>query len=300
MLPPLAVKICPACRTAYTDDTLRFCLQDGSPLGPAADTASPTVAFNEFETVSSVSAGTEQPSAETEWRKSEVTRIAGTAQKPSRPARGLIWGLFAVVALLLFGLASLLVWSVLKNDTGAGNTNAAGTITANANTAGDAGGIFASPSQETPQPTPTTRPDTSPSPTPGSTPPTDTERIMREVSDTIYRWKERLEARDLNGTMSYYAATVNYYRRANATKAFVRNNKNTALSRFSSISISISDLSVSVAATGQTAIAEFDKEWVFIGARRSTGKVRSRLSFRNDDGRWLITGERDLKVYRSN
>ncbi len=47
------MKHCPNCQTTYTDNTLRFCLKDGTPLSDVSDTsvAMPTTAFDEFETV---------------------------------------------------------------------------------------------------------------------------------------------------------------------------------------------------------------------------------------------------------
>ena len=47
------MKICPNCQTRYTDDTLQFCLQDGTALlSDDAQTSMPTAVFNaEQETV---------------------------------------------------------------------------------------------------------------------------------------------------------------------------------------------------------------------------------------------------------
>jgi len=46
------MKQCPTCQSQYTDDTLQFCLQDGSPLKPVGDSPeSKTIAFGEQETV---------------------------------------------------------------------------------------------------------------------------------------------------------------------------------------------------------------------------------------------------------
>ena len=45
------MKPCPVCKTLYSDDTLRFCLQDGAPLGDAKAQEAPTVALNEVATV---------------------------------------------------------------------------------------------------------------------------------------------------------------------------------------------------------------------------------------------------------
>jgi hypothetical protein len=97
--------------------------------------------------------------------------------------------------------------------------------------------------------------------------------------------------------MSYYADGNDYYKTRGASREFVRNDKQRAFSMFSSININISNMSVTANADGTRATAVFDKEWVFVGARRSAGKVLSQIQFRRIDGNWLITGEKDLKVY---
>ena len=68
----------------------------------------------------------------------------------------------------------------------------------------------------------------------------------------------------------------------------------------STMSVSISNMNVSIADSGETATAVFDKEWVFDGTRRSSGKVQQQMQFRKINGEWLITGERDVKVYYTN
>src|SRR5438552_19014995 len=45
------MKKCPQCGTQYSDITLSFCLQDGTPLVVAPQTDTPTVVLGETETV---------------------------------------------------------------------------------------------------------------------------------------------------------------------------------------------------------------------------------------------------------
>jgi hypothetical protein len=97
--------------------------------------------------------------------------------------------------------------------------------------------------------------------------------------------------------MTHYAPTVDYYSKRAASAAFIRADKQRAFSRYDSISIDISNLSVTVDASGRSATAVFDKEWDFSGNGSSSGKVRQMIRLRNVDGEWLITAEKDLKVY---
>jgi hypothetical protein len=97
--------------------------------------------------------------------------------------------------------------------------------------------------------------------------------------------------------MSGYAPTVDYYRRRGASAQFVRADKARAFNRYTSMRVNISNLDVSIDPAGEGATATFDKEWTFSGGGTNTGKVRSELRFRLIGGRWLITGERDVRVY---
>jgi len=63
--------------------------------------------------------------------------------------------------------------------------------------------------------------------------------------------------------------------------------------------ITLSNMTVTPDASGETATAVFDKEWVFEGAKYSAGKVQTQLKLKKTGGQWLITGERDLKVYQT-
>lgn len=73
------MKTCPKCSTQYADDTLSFCLNDGTPLaGAAADT--PTDVFNESETVVR---GAGQSGSD--WQQSQATHYI-PQQQVSQPS----------------------------------------------------------------------------------------------------------------------------------------------------------------------------------------------------------------------
>src|SRR5687767_9779756 len=99
------MKVCPRCNKQYVDDTLSFCLDDGTPLtgGPQSDT--PTVILGETQTFvarSSYPAHTPAPS--------EVTRI----QTFDRPKTGSNTALAVVLTaggmLLLFIVIGIAAW----------------------------------------------------------------------------------------------------------------------------------------------------------------------------------------------
>jgi hypothetical protein len=105
------------------------------------------------------------------------------------------------------------------------------------------------------------------------------------------------EAQNLDSYMGNYADTVDYYSHAGASRSYVRNDKARAFGLYDTMTVNLTNMNVSVDESGNTATATFDKEWDFQGPRNSSGKVQTQLRLRNVDGRWLIMGERDLKVY---
>ena len=144
---------------------------------------------------------------------------------------------------------------------------------------------------------PTPTPSISPSPSASPTPNPNTAQITRDVSDQIESWKENTENFDADGLMLGYAERVDYFRTENASKQQVWQDKQRALEKYDSIKFDISNMKINVDPSGETATAEFDKAWVFEGESSSRGKARSQLKFRKFSGRWLITSEKDLKVY---
>jgi ketosteroid isomerase-like protein len=134
----------------------------------------------------------------------------------------------------------------------------------------------------------------------GPSPGIDKERVSGEVSQQVQSWRSSTESGDINALIRKYAPSVQYYRKSGASPDFIRSDKQRAYRMFDSMSIRISNMDVNISDSGETATAHFDKEWVFEGSRRSTGKVRQQLQFRRMNGQWMITGERDIRVYYTN
>lgn len=292
------MKTCPNCQTQYTDNSLRFCLQDGGVLTTIPATQQPTVSLagQEMETAPRV---LENISDVTRVRKdSEVTRVAvsGTNGRGS-PKVVLAIAATALVMILLGGIGAFGLWLyfrdrnnvvVVNNGTGTPTPTAAP-----ANVSPSPTALLPTPSLVANSRTP--GPVASPSPVV-----TDNTQVQRAISQQVSTWRAAVESGDLDAQMRLYAPTVNYYRRSGASREFVRADRARAYRLFNSISVTITNLNVSVSDSGEAATAVFDKEWVFSGSRRSTGKVRQQLEFRRINEQWLITGERDLKVYYTN
>jgi len=296
------MKYCPNCQTTYTDDSLRFCLQDGTQLADVSGMNSemPTVAFDDSETLVSRKPPQQVvrinvPETESQnWQQPEQPRIAAPPPVETKRSKTALTVMATVLGMLLFlGIAGLGAWMLLKsrktevavnvNNAPANrplNSNSANIKTSNANLTAPA----ASPTA-TPIPKPTLKPE-------------EIKAVTNDVKEAIDEWKGSSENLDLDGNLDQYADSVDYYAGGRVNRARVRADKQRAFEQFDSINFNISNVKITPDASGERATAVFDKEWTFEGENtRSTGKVRQQLTLGKIDGRWLITGEKDLKTY---
>ena len=283
---------CPACHSKYTDDTLVFCLQDGTRLIDGSLTESQTAEINvrEDETVIARRHDTDQMSQVTQWRDQGEINSQQALPRSRSATPFLILG--AVVVLLgVVGAGVIGVWLYFSGGGPVKPNNG------NASADRSQANVLPVPSNTPFSLTPTPSSNAKPPSNSFSVPPVDDEAAKRDVSQTVTTWKSLAEARSLDAYMDRYAETVDYYNHHSVGRDVVRKDKQRAFSMFNSINVTISNMDVSLGPDGQTAAAAFDKQWVFIGDHRNEGKVRSQLTFRKVNGEWLITGERDLKVY---
>jgi hypothetical protein len=119
------MKTCPQCGTRYSDDTLSFCLQDGTPLVGQV-TENPTVFLGEAETAASrrdaVRVTVGDPDSGN-WGQSQVTQVAPV--KPEKKAwnTALAVLLTAVGMLVLFGIVGVVAIVFFRNSQLAGVQN---------------------------------------------------------------------------------------------------------------------------------------------------------------------------------
>jgi hypothetical protein len=285
------MKHCPSCGTQYTDDTLRFCLQDGSQLIEKREAETPTVVLEETPTVV-------RQRLPAEVTRNDVRSIGRTpgAKKRSSFYPFLIAGITGV-ALFIAGVAATWIYLSKRPVAGDNNLPNAPNVTGSPSPS-NVSGFFPTPSPRN-SITPETVPSRNSTP-PSTTGDTETANSREDVSNTVDRWKSNAEAVDLDSYMQNYAETVDYYNRRAASRSVVRADKARAFAMYDSIRIDLSNRNISVDNGGQRATAEFDKEWDFRGRRNSSGKVRTQLRLRREGSRWLIVGERDLRVYYVN
>lgn len=119
-----------------------------------------------------------------------------------------------------------------------------------------------------------------------------------EIRNVLDGWTAAARSHDLDAQMTYYAETLDvYYARQGAvSKDSVRQNRARAFEKYTSLDVNISNVSIAIDKTGETATATFDKTWNFSGEKSFSGSVRQMVWLTRTSGQWLITGEKDLKV----
>lgn len=272
------MKLCPLCKTQYSDDSLIYCLQDGSMLNGGRDTV---------EEVTVVRGnGPADPSIwPTEVVPQPTSRSSNTALTVFLTAAGML--LFFSVA----GLAGFLYWRSVQPS-----SDELGSKAVNSNQASDASKSV----QSSPTPKPASSRSASPTPANQNASNALDPQIRNEISQKLNDWKSDAESMDFDSYMNHYADRVDYYQKSGASLSTVRADKQRAFERYSSIRVQLSNLSFTADRNGTEATAIFDKEWDFEGDGDSSGKVQQMMRFSKVNGEWRITAEKDLKLYYKN
>lgn len=310
------MKHCPVCHNQYTDPTLNFCLQDGTPLaGERQQSSIDTVSFSDPVTAHKI-LKTEQmylPVAESEAVRPENDAVkpennlnktrkwqaapknpAAVPQKPKKSgyARFLLPAalpvLLAVTALGLGG------WLYLKNQKPAIAQNSPVVSPAPEN-----------PEQNSPSNTSglsnkavleeTKLQTNSNSATPAAS---DPEAVKKEIADVINLWKTAADSRNLAEYTARYAETVDYFDRKAAPLAEIRGEMQKIFTTYNDIDVTLSNLRIAVDDDITRATAVFDKEWSYETDKDLLeSKAHTKLQFQKKGSEWKIVGERNLKVY---
>jgi len=283
------MKHCPSCKTNYADDTLQFCLQDGTQLKDLPDSPMPTVAYSEEETLVRTKPPEQVVPLSTpnfqvqNWQTNPGEQSATFPIEPKKSKTTAAVLLTALGMLLLFGIG-VGAWFYLKKGkevTVNINANSSNNRPSNANNQ--------NVNTATPTPTPTPKPTLKPE---------EAQNVTTAVEYVIDDWEEATENLELERHMKNYADTVDYYKGGKTSVQKVRSDRERAFTDYDSINVNISNLKITPDNSGEKATAVFDKEWTFEGVEKfSSGKVQQQLSLGKINGKWLITGEKDLKIY---
>lgn len=327
------MKRCPTCRRTYADDTLRFCLEDGTPLDAAAplnsdetllmDSASPgtepppteILDFSAAPTVRSLEEdATAQPRKAAATARQQARPTINEFQNPPAPAPAprnttSVVAVTAVATILVLAVGGLGAWLLLrdKNGNGTGGSNATNETSRVSNTSnvGASNNAHGSTGSNTlpgtvSTPTPVATPYATPSATPQPTT-ADTSSARREVMNALNGWTETMKQGDLDRHMAYYADTLHtYYLQSNYSASRVRANVAKAFAKYDTFDVKLTNMQIEVDSSGTSATATFDKTFTFTGATTYSGSGLNRFWLEKIGGRWLITGEKDLKTYYVN
>jgi hypothetical protein len=166
------MKRCPTCKRAFDDDTLSFCLEDGSPLvaeGPRPDSQETLVSPRMPGTADGALAPTQAYNQLTGKASAGAPPYKGPyAQQVGSPvSQRKTWPwIVAIVAFLLIVIVAIVVAAlVIPGLRGSGNENR-------------------------PQPTPTRPATPTPKPSPSSDVPTDSDEVLAQLTKLEKEWSE--------------------------------------------------------------------------------------------------------------
>lgn len=277
------MKYCPSCLSQYTDLTLKFCLQDGTPLSaaPPKQNTIDTVAFAMPVTEQNLSPTRDyRASAGGSGQTVENVRLPATPKRSPRKAVIAAAVILPLTALAAVGGAAGWVYLSGRNAEAAAETATKEDTTATRSmNVPTAEVIKASDKVETHASE-------------------DGESVKAEIADLIERWKDLAEGRNADPLSAMYGEKVDYLGRPGTTPSEIRAELKKTFDSYSEIDLEISNLLVAVDAEGNSATALFDKEWSHEAPPKlSEGKAHYKLHLQKDPGGWKIVTEKQLKVY---
>ncbi len=302
------MKHCPKCSRYYADETLQYCLEDGTPLNLQSYETNDlsgeqeTIVLSKTPDKINFDLNRSEHIGQDQMPPVTNTKIQTAPVKSNTP---LIIALTAMIMLLLFGVIGIGAYfymngkdsKVAQNTEFTANKNNTSINSKNTNKTIESNITSKTPQKVEKSPTP--KPTETAEKTPVSE--VETEEIKKGIAQRLSSWKSQAEAINLENYMNSYADEIDYYNNNGASKKFVRNDKQRAFRRYDLMKVNLSNISIIASKDGQTANVLFDKAWSFSGAdNSSSGKVRQQLKLKKEGENWLITSEKDLKIYYIN
>jgi hypothetical protein len=261
------MKICPKCRSTFTDETLNFCLSDGETLVVSEVYNSTDFVYSEDQTIAD--ANFQVPNTLHHTNPTSTSPTVGFSRNFSQmltnqPKPGRLFpillisilGLGAIVGSFLYFKQEKPVNSTVKEISQPTNRTVA-------NLSGEQQG-----------------------------------QINKEITDFVESWLIAIEKRDMESHIKHYSNSIEvFYKEGGVDRNYVRAIRQKALDNYDSLDLKIDNLKVSPE-SDVSIFAIFDKTWTFKNAvKTTTGQVQQELHIGKADGKWQIIGEKDLKVY---
>jgi len=299
------MKLCPRCKSSYTDDTLAYCLQDGAaliqltedvdtrPLSSSENTVimgSGTVGFDPHNAPTEV-LDDEQTVVTQQQRVRPTTNRTSDAYVAPQQNTALLIVLTALVTVILVVLAIGGLWFLFKDRRNGPNItsdNNSNYLNQNKNSNKN--------SNNTNNSNNSNNGNTEPTPTPK---PIDQTAIRQEVSAVLNGWSSAARARDLESQLQFYGDTVSpYYNSPSRSLSKIREERQRVYALYDTMDVDLTNIKITPDPSGDKAVVVLDKTWTFEGPEKyNSGSVQQKLWLTKIGGRWLITGEKDLKVY---
>jgi SnoaL-like protein len=274
------VIICNNCGVA-SEDSMRFC----SECGGEVLSGSRSMASAQLRQPERDDRNVEAPIIPARYPAAETTRLADANTEGVKPngryAPVRVVSITIAIMLVVLFACAIVTWLILKGKDEPASRGAPETVTLTREASGSPSSVGVTP------------PISPAAPTNSSWEP--------EVTATLGSWLAALEAHDLDTHMSYFAETLDtYYSHRNVGAAKVRADLERAFSRYSTLSVRLSEIRLSFDRANESASVTLDKSWNFANGPETTvekawsGSVRQRVWLRRIGGRWRITGLKDI------
>lgn len=276
------MKYCPSCLNQYTDLTLKFCLQDGTPLSEMPQkpqSTIDTVAFSRPVTAENFLPTTDIQIEHPQQNRTQPIRYAEPVSAPKRSRKVLI-AAAVIFPLMALSVAGLVVGSYLLGERSTVRSE-------HQNAASDNEQPPAEPTPAVPE---TMRTDDQ-SAGKGE------DEARTDIAALVEQWKTLTEGRDAEKLARMYAEKADHLGK-DATQAEIRSTLQKKFDAYSDIDLDITNLSIALDGEGNSATALFDNEWDYEASPKlSSGKAHMKLQFQRSGGEWKIVSERLLKTY---
>ena len=275
------MKVCPKCNSTYSDETLNYCLTDGVPLVDeeltgeklSGDWQDADTIFDANLKIHSSASHITSPNPASETTPKLKVNTGSFSTTEENKSRSYLFPLVGVLATL--GVIGGVFGWIYNNSSKPQNTTNIQNITENQGSNTKRIAVQLTAEQEN--------------------------QVKKEVASLLEQWRLSIEKRDADANVKFYTETLDtYYKESGIDKNHVRADRLRAIDRYDSISLQIDNIAIS-AESAESATAIFDKTWNFKNAVKiSTGSVQQEMNFIKQNGKWLINGEKDVKVYYIN
>jgi len=287
------MKICPVCQQGYDDETLLFCLEDGTPLADSAAKQSSvdTIAFSNPMTVENILRTEElNLNPQNDWNKTEsLKEIVSnrTAEQSEKRKYGIFHFALPAGIIALFVFVGVGGWFYFQNQN---KTTGRGSVV---------NSTFLENAEKSQLTNQSVSSENTASEGPARKPvENNLEQSKKEITALVEEWGKQAESRNLQVYANNYAETVDYLDKDGAKLAEVRNEIQKIFTAYEQIIITLSNVKVAVSDDGSKATALFDKEWEYVNTvGLSEGKALTRLHFQKNGEKWKIISEKYLKIY---